>query len=125
MNTRRWNIALTARFESSTMPQDRRAAAQDAALRSRVLMVFGDDSCAARFQVDAADMARALRAAMGRWAHVTEVARLPSCELSRLEAGLSPVDDHVESARTSDADRSIEAVDREGETEDRRLRLVK
>ena len=128
MNGPRWSIALTARYGDGAVPPDRRASAQATALRSNVLLVFGDDSCAARFQVDAVDMALALRAAMGRWAHVTETARLPWWQVSHLEADLAPVDEDFEESGMFDIDEggalSLRDAELPVDAEDRRLRLV-
>ena len=127
MNGRRWHIALTARFGERSIGPDRRASAQSAALRSHVLLVFGDDSCSARYQIDAADMALALRSAMGKWAHVTETARLPWWEISHLEADVVPVDEDDEESRLDQIDEDDRVpgdVDPSFDSGDRRLRLV-
>ena len=127
MNSSQWHVALTAQFGDRTIEPDHGAAAQLAALRSRVLLIFNDDSCFARYQVDAADMSLALRSAMGRWAHVTETAQLPWWDISHLKADL--IADHGDTPRPTpdDADTSLRSDGPTGRTDfhDRALRIVR
>lgn len=128
MKTSQWHVALTAQFGDRPIEPDHCAAAQLAALRSRVLLVFSDGSCFARYQVDATDMSLALRSAMGRWAHVTETAQLPWWEISHLEADLISHDSDKLRTGPNDTDghTRVSADQTIGpDSDDRTLRIVR
>lgn len=127
MSSSQWHVALTAQFGDRPIEPDHGAAAQLAALRSRVLLIFNDDSCFARYQVDATDMSLALRSAMGRWAHVTETAQLPWWEISHLEADLISDNGDTPHPAPDVADTSARSNGPTGSTDfhDRTLRIVR